>query len=147
MPEIDASELGPTSKKGQRWRSPTCFLHPLFEGGCRWMPCKFASYSDMYLPPPTYTFTLPSVYDGIQLDCRLHIPHQLSEPKGTCQGPIRGAIVAHPYATLGGCYDDPVVDFAGSELLEAGYVLGTFNFRYFLSCHLGQAGFRAALWP
>ncbi|KAI9042641.1 uncharacterized protein KD926_005247 [Aspergillus affinis] len=83
----------------------------------------------MYLPPPTYTFTIPSVHDGIQLDCRLHVPRQLSEPEGTRRGPICGAIVAHPYASLGGCYDDPVVNFVGSELLEAGYVVGTFNFR------------------
>ncbi|KAF7517209.1 hypothetical protein PCG10_001527 [Penicillium crustosum] len=43
--------------------------------------------------------------------------------------PNRGAIVAHPYATLGGCYDDPVVGFIGSELLQAGCIVGTFNFR------------------
>ncbi|PLB54604.1 hypothetical protein P170DRAFT_344400 [Aspergillus steynii IBT 23096] len=83
----------------------------------------------MYLPQPTYTFTIPSVYDGIQLDCRLHVPRQLSAPENPHRGPISGAIVAHPYATLGGCYDDPVVNFVGSELLDAGYVLGTFNFR------------------
>ncbi|KAK1142868.1 hypothetical protein N8T08_007302 [Aspergillus melleus] len=83
----------------------------------------------MYLPPPTHTFTIPSVYDGIQLDCRLHVPRELSEPEDTRRGLICGAIVAHPYATLGGCYDDPVVNFVGCELLEAGYVVGTFNFR------------------
>jgi alpha/beta superfamily hydrolase len=37
--------------------------------------------------------------------------------------------VAHPYAPLGGCYDDPVVNFIGAQLLQAGYVVGTFNFR------------------
>jgi alpha/beta superfamily hydrolase len=38
--------------------------------------------------------------------------------------------VAHPYATLGGCYDDPVVNFTGSEILKQGLILVTFNFRY-----------------
>jgi alpha/beta superfamily hydrolase len=42
----------------------------------------------------------------------------------------KGAIVAHPYATLGGCYDDPVVNFTGSEILKQGLILVTFNFRY-----------------
>lgn len=83
----------------------------------------------MFLPPPTYAFTIPSIHDGTQLECRLHVPRQMTEPEGCCRGPISGAIVAHPYATLGGCYDDPVVNFVGSELLDAGYVLGTFNFR------------------
>ncbi|THC99747.1 hypothetical protein EYZ11_000797 [Aspergillus tanneri] len=83
----------------------------------------------MDLPSPTYAFTIPSVYDEIQLDCRLYLPRELSETEYTFSGPIRGAIVAHPYATLGGCYDDPVVGFVGGELLEAGYVVGTFNFR------------------
>jgi alpha/beta superfamily hydrolase len=37
--------------------------------------------------------------------------------------------VAHPYAPLGGCFDDPVVDEVGGELLNAGFFLVTFNFR------------------
>ncbi|KAE8152612.1 Alpha/Beta hydrolase protein [Aspergillus avenaceus] len=78
----------------------------------------------MYLPPPTYAFIIPSLYDEIQLECRVYLPHGLLQSKS-----IRGAIVAHPYAPLGGCYDDPVVNFMGGELLEAGYIVGTFNFR------------------
>lgn len=52
----------------------------------------------------------------------------MAEPSSS--QPLRGAIVAHPYASLGGCYDDPVVSFIGGELLGNGYVVGTFNFRY-----------------
>jgi alpha/beta superfamily hydrolase len=44
---------------------------------------------------------------------------------------MNAAIVAHPYAPLGGCYDDPVVASMGNALLDAGYIVGTFNFRYF----------------
>jgi hypothetical protein len=78
----------------------------------------------MYLPSPTYTFTIPSLHDETQLDCRLYLPRALLQ-----SGYIRGAIVAHPYAPLGGCYDDPVVSFVGGELLKGGYIVGTFNFR------------------
>ncbi|KAB8239662.1 uncharacterized protein BDW43DRAFT_296037 [Aspergillus alliaceus] len=78
----------------------------------------------MTLPIPTYAFTVPSLHDGTPLDCRLYLPRVSLEP-----GTIRGAIVAHPYATLGGCYDDPVVSFVGGELLKSGYIVGTFNFR------------------
>jgi hypothetical protein len=83
-----------------------------------------------YLPSPTHTFTIPSIYDGIKLACRLYFPLQLSGPRTPMQWRVQGAIVAHPYASLGGCYDDPVVSFIGGELLDAGYVVGTFNFRY-----------------
>ncbi|KAL4899781.1 hypothetical protein BDW74DRAFT_162989 [Aspergillus multicolor] len=79
-----------------------------------------------YLSSPTHSFTIPSIYDGTQLACRIYLPQQLTNPE--VPG-VRGAIVAHPYASLGGCYDDPVVSFVGGELLEAGYVVGTFNFR------------------
>ena len=81
----------------------------------------------MYLPSPNFVFTIPSVYDGTQLDCRIHLPRDLHASRWQKQG----AIVAHPYASLGGCYDDPVVSFVGGELLQSGYVVGTFNFRYY----------------
>ncbi|KAK8016947.1 hypothetical protein PG993_015136 [Apiospora rasikravindrae] len=38
-------------------------------------------------------------------------------------------LVAHPYAPLGGSYDDPIVDVIGSILVQAGFVVATFNFR------------------
>ncbi|KZF26191.1 hypothetical protein L228DRAFT_242618 [Xylona heveae TC161] len=41
----------------------------------------------------------------------------------------RGAVIAHPYAPLGGSYDDPAVHLLASEALRAGFVVGTFNFR------------------
>ncbi|KAB2574192.1 hypothetical protein BFW01_g5645 [Lasiodiplodia theobromae] len=41
----------------------------------------------------------------------------------------KAAIIAHPYAPLGGSYDDPVVGNAGAEMLALGWVVGTFCFR------------------
>ncbi|KAL4770427.1 Alpha/Beta hydrolase protein [Aspergillus nidulans var. acristatus] len=82
-----------------------------------------------YLSSPTHSFSIPSIYDSIQLACRIYLPQHVLTRNDTSQWRVRGAIVAHPYASLGGCYDDPVVSSIGGELLEAGYVVGTFNFR------------------
>lgn len=38
--------------------------------------------------------------------------------------------MAHPYTSFGGSYDDYVVLSVVMEMLEAGFVTGTFNFRY-----------------
>ncbi|KAJ5156662.1 hypothetical protein N7492_009465 [Penicillium capsulatum] len=81
----------------------------------------------MDIPSPAFSFAIPSIHDGCQLQCRLYLPHWLQDIQSTPT--IRGAIIAHPYAPLGGCYDDPVVGFIGCELLRAGYIVGTFNFR------------------
>ncbi|KAL4953620.1 Alpha/Beta hydrolase protein [Aspergillus filifer] len=82
-----------------------------------------------YLPAPTHSFTIPSIYDDTQLSCRIYLPHQLRSSKTSSPWRVRGAIVAHPYASLGGNYDDPVVSFIGGELLDEGLVVATFNFR------------------
>ena len=82
------------------------------------------------LPDPTVTFTVPSIHDSIDLECRIYHPeaaHSVGSSGQVWQK--RGAIVAHPYAPLGGCFDDPVVDLIGGQLLEQEYVVGTFNFR------------------
>jgi hypothetical protein len=83
----------------------------------------------MCLPKPAYSFTIPSTYDDTALDCRLYYPKQ--PPDSSQRGETKAAIIAHPYAPLGGCYDDPVVARMGRALLDVGYVVGTFNFRYF----------------
>ena len=84
----------------------------------------------MHLRSPTFEFEIPSVHDGVQLESRLYLPKNNVQSGSAIGWMKRGAIVAHPYAPLGGCYDDPVLNFVGSELLRAGYVVGTFNFRY-----------------
>lgn len=84
------------------------------------------------LPEPTYSFTIPSIHDATALDCRLYNPpYSTLDPADTeLTWNPRGAIVAHPYAPLGGCYDDPVVSSAAVEILKQGFIVGTFNFRY-----------------
>ena len=81
---------------------------------------------------PTFTFTIPSLHDGTPLNCRIYHPHQQSpsSPNIQTQWRSRGAIVAHPYTSLGGCYDDFVVLSVVAELVKIGIVVGTFNFRY-----------------
>lgn len=38
--------------------------------------------------------------------------------------------MAHPYAPMGGSYDDRVVGIVIDEFLHAGFIVGAFNFRY-----------------
>ena len=79
----------------------------------------------MHLPEPALTFTLPSTHDGTILDCRVYHPLSLA----TTWRPRHAAVVAHPYAPLGGSYDDPIVADVSSQLLRRGFIVGTFNFR------------------
>lgn len=82
----------------------------------------------MSLPKPSCSFVIPSVHDGLELDCRIYYPRR-SEQNHELFGRTF-AIFAHPYAPLGGCYDDPVVGLVGGILLRHSIVLVTFNFRY-----------------
>jgi hypothetical protein len=43
--------------------------------------------------------------------------------------------MAHPYAPMGGSYDDRVVGIVTDEFLKAGWIVGTFNFRYALNTY------------
>ena len=79
----------------------------------------------------TFSFTIPSIHDDTILDCRLYLPPPLSNLDAPqYRNGLVGAIVAHPYAPLGGSYDDPVVLAVVKELLKQGCFVGTFNFRY-----------------
>jgi alpha/beta superfamily hydrolase len=78
---------------------------------------------------PAYGFTLPSVEDDTVLDCRLYLPGALSRNTLVDESGIKGAVLAHPYAPLGGSYDDHVVLSTTNVLLEQGYFVSTFNFR------------------
>ena len=62
------------------------------------------------LPEPTLSFTLPSIHDSTTLDCRVFHPYSLSPSLKAPPWRKHAAIIAHPYAPLGGCYDDHVVD-------------------------------------
>ena len=78
---------------------------------------------------PAYAFSIPSLEDDTPLDCRIYLPKSLLALLSNSQRPIKGAVIAHPYPPLGGCYDDPVVLSVVETLLEQGYIVGTFNFR------------------
>ncbi|EME87508.1 uncharacterized protein MYCFIDRAFT_201151 [Pseudocercospora fijiensis CIRAD86] len=78
---------------------------------------------------PTYSFTVPSIHDDTSLDCRIYHPKDVFSILQSSEARLRGAIVAHPYAPLGGCYDDETVLSVTECLLKQGYVVLTFNFR------------------
>lgn len=82
------------------------------------------------LPPPALAFTIPSIHDdSTLLDCRIHHPASLASNPHAPPWRKHAAIVAHPYATLGGSYDDAVVETVAATLLRQGYLVGIFNFR------------------
>lgn len=78
---------------------------------------------------PVYAFTLPSLNDDTPLACRIYHPKhpRLETPDSRTE--LRGAVIAHPYAPLGGSYDDAVVLSATDTLVDEGYIVLTFNFR------------------
>ena len=78
---------------------------------------------------PAYSFSIPSLEDDTPLECRIYHPNTLHSVLGSNSKPLKGAIVAHPYPPLGGCYDDPVVLSVAETLLDQGYIVATFNFR------------------
>lgn len=81
------------------------------------------------LPEPALTFTIPSTHDGTPLDCRIYHPPSLGASSRAPPWKRHAAVLAHPYAPLGGSFDDPVVEIVGARMLSEGYLLGTFNFR------------------
>ncbi|KAH7166339.1 Alpha/Beta hydrolase protein [Dactylonectria macrodidyma] len=81
------------------------------------------------LPEPTLTLTLPSLNDGLTLDCRIYHPLSLAANPRAPPWQRHAAVIAHPYAPFGGCYDDPVVDTVAGQLLRKGFLVATFNFR------------------
>ncbi|KAF1934170.1 uncharacterized protein M421DRAFT_97155 [Didymella exigua CBS 183.55] len=81
---------------------------------------------------PHYSFTIPSIHDDTTLDCRIYHPDIFdysTRNDAEAQWRKRGIAIAHPYAPMGGSYDDRVVGIVVEEMLKAGYVVGTFNFR------------------
>ncbi|KUI57150.1 hypothetical protein VP1G_04417 [Cytospora mali] len=81
------------------------------------------------LPVPTLSFTIPSIHDDTTLECRIYHPQSLAANPRSPPWRKHAAIVAHPYASLGGCYDDSVVEIVSATLLRQGFLVGTFNFR------------------
>lgn len=82
------------------------------------------------LPDPALSLTIPSIHDHTVLDCRVYHPQSLSANPRAPAWKRHAAILAHPYAPLGGCFDDPVLAEATAQLLRIGYLVATFNFRF-----------------
>ncbi|USP82758.1 uncharacterized protein yc1106_10032 [Curvularia clavata] len=83
-------------------------------------------------PEAHYSFTIPSIHDDTTLDCRIYHPNSLltpDNPEDIAKWTKRGIVMAHPYAPMGGSYDDRVVGIVIDEFLSAGFIVGTFNFR------------------
>lgn len=108
---------------------------------------------------PPLTLKVPSLYDSLLLETRIHLPststrvtgpgvtgkgegegdgelsfgqRELESVQYTCgndAGVVKVAVVAHPYAPLGGNFDDHVVVNVMKVLVQNGWVVGTFNFR------------------
>lgn len=70
------------------------------------------------------SLTIQSIGDDTNIHCRIYHPLQ-----GLRSGVIAAAVVAHPYAPLGGCQEDHVVQAICRSLVELGLVVATFNFR------------------
>lgn len=79
---------------------------------------------------PLREFFIPSIHDGTRLSCRIY---KLNGIDYQTQPAVKAAIVAHPYASLGGNNDDPVVGSIAAELVRKGYIVLTLNFRYVYS--------------
>ncbi|KAM3415547.1 hypothetical protein BST61_g9068 [Cercospora zeina] len=77
----------------------------------------------------TYSFTIPSAHDDTNLECRIYHPRHLQDILTGNSDKPRAAVIAHPYAPLGGTYDDPVVLSLVECLLRESYIIVTFNFR------------------
>lgn len=61
--------------------------------------------SPAMLPSPTVVFTIPSVHDDTVLDCRVYHPLHLNPStvsRVSAPWEKKAAIIAHPYAPLGG---------------------------------------------
>lgn len=82
------------------------------------------------MPEPHYSFTIPSIHDDTTLDCRIYYPGIFNKTSHVPRWRKRGIVMAHPYAPMGGSYDDRIVGIVVDEMLKTGYVVGTFNFRY-----------------
>lgn len=90
-------------------------------------------------------FQISSLYDKTKLDCCIR-DHQITTQANLNTLPpqcdnrssdialkkhtICGAIIAHPYAPLGGSFYDPIVTAVGELFLQKGFIVGVFNFRF-----------------
>lgn len=70
--------------------------------------------------------TVVSINDAVPLHCVICFQRSAVEKASNL---LRCAVVAHPYAPLGGTSDDPVVALVADTLISKGFIVATFNFR------------------
>ncbi|KAF5850983.1 hypothetical protein GGP41_010618 [Bipolaris sorokiniana] len=83
-------------------------------------------------PEAHYSFSIPSIHDDTTLDCRIYQPDALlrpDNPDDIAKWSRKGIVMAHPYAPMGGSFDDRIVGIVIDEFLHAGFIVGVFNFR------------------
>lgn len=79
-------------------------------------------------PILTLIIPVPS-YHNHTIEARVYHPPEFPQHYGISQNtPRKAAVVAHPYASLGGTWDDPVVLSLVALLTRKGWVVATFNF-------------------
>ncbi|KAK6333066.1 hypothetical protein TWF718_010890 [Orbilia javanica] len=81
-------------------------------------------------PSPVLTLVIPvPSHHTHTIEARVYHPPEFPQNYGLSQNtPRKVAVVAHPYASLGGTWDDPVVLSLVALLARKGYVVATFNF-------------------
>ncbi|KAK6527206.1 hypothetical protein TWF281_010396 [Arthrobotrys megalospora] len=79
---------------------------------------------------PILTLIIPTpTHHDHTIEARVYHPPEFPQNYGLSPlHPRKAAIIAHPYATLGGTWDDPVVLSLVSLLTRKGWVVATFNF-------------------
>ncbi|KAK6538616.1 hypothetical protein TWF694_010194 [Orbilia ellipsospora] len=78
---------------------------------------------------PVLTLIVPTTSHDLNVEARVYHPSEFPSNYGVDRThPRKAAVVAHPYASLGGSWDDPVVLSLVSLLIRKGWVVATFNF-------------------
>ncbi|KAF3909311.1 hypothetical protein ABW20_dc0108974 [Dactylellina cionopaga] len=78
---------------------------------------------------PVLTLIVPTSSHDLTIEARVYHPPEFPVDYGCSQKSQRkAAVVAHPYASLGGNWDDPVVLSLVALLTSRGWVVATFNF-------------------
>ncbi|KAK6508602.1 hypothetical protein TWF506_010686 [Arthrobotrys conoides] len=81
-------------------------------------------------PSPILTLILPiPSHHNHTIEARVYHPTDFPQTYGLSHlTPRKAAVIAHPYASLGGSWDDPVVLALVTLLAKRGWVVATFNF-------------------
>ncbi|EWC44469.1 hypothetical protein DRE_06737 [Drechslerella stenobrocha 248] len=80
-------------------------------------------------PSPVLTLMVPTGSHDLNVEARIYHPAEFPADYGRdARARRKAAVVAHPYASLGGSWDDPVVLALVGVLTGRGWIVATFNF-------------------